>query len=76
MHLGEKPYKCKHCEKSFTQKGNLAKHQRQHQFVDLKARKVHQCKICMKKFTEKYNLKVSCLFQKPIINRLYILMKI
>ena len=59
MHMGDKPYKCTMCDKSFTQKGNLIKHNRQHQFWDLKSRKVHQCRVCLKKFTEKYNLKVS-----------------
>ncbi|CAI2361378.1 unnamed protein product [Moneuplotes crassus] len=57
MHRGEKPYKCTKCSKSYTQKGNLTKHMRQHQYKDLKSRKVHQCPLCPKKFTEKYNLK-------------------
>jgi len=42
MHRGEKPYRCNMCEKAFTQKGNLAKHKRQHEFSDLKSRKIHQ----------------------------------
>jgi hypothetical protein len=58
MHKGDTPYQCSHCDKSFTQRGNLVKHERQHKFVSLKARKVHKCLICTKSFTEKYNLKV------------------
>ena len=70
MHMGEKPYKCSQCPKSFTQKGNLAKHMRQHEYDNLKSRKVHHCTICNKKFTEKYNLKVSVQkwFNYPMIN--------
>ena len=58
MHNGETPYKCIECNKSFTQKGNLVKHERQHKFKSLKSRKIHKCSICTKCFTEKYNLKV------------------
>ncbi|CAI2384107.1 unnamed protein product [Moneuplotes crassus] len=57
MHMGDRPYKCAHCPKTFTQKGNLDKHMKQHEFKDLKSRKIHECHICHKKFTEKYNLK-------------------
>ncbi|CAI2385118.1 unnamed protein product [Moneuplotes crassus] len=57
MHMGDRPYKCAHCPKTFTQKGNLDKHMKQHEFKDLQSRKIHECHICHKRFTEKYNLK-------------------
>ena len=59
MHEGIRPFKCKHWPKSFTQKGNLKKHQIQHTIATLKERKRFKCHICNKGYTEKYNLEVS-----------------
>ena len=59
MHEGIRPYKCPHCPKSFTQKGNLKKHQIQHTISTLKDRKRFKCSVCGKAYTEKYNLEVS-----------------
>ena len=53
MHEGIRPYKCAHCPKSFTQKGNLKKHQIQHTISTLKERKRFICHICNKGYTEK-----------------------
>jgi len=47
------------CPKSFTQKGNLKKHAKQHVLKTLKERKRFQCKVCRKKYTERYNLMVG-----------------
>lgn len=58
MHEGIRPFQCKHCPKSFTQKGNLKKHQIQHTIATLKERKRFKCHICNKGYTEKYNLEV------------------
>lgn len=59
MHEGIRPFQCPHCPKSFTQKGNLKKHQIQHTISTLKERKRFKCHICGKGYTEKYNLEVS-----------------
>ena len=59
MHEGIKPYQCSLWRKSFTQKGNLKKHLKQHTLKSLKERKRFTCEICNKKYTERYNLIVS-----------------
>jgi uncharacterized Zn-finger protein len=59
MHEGIRPFKCKFCPKSFTQKGNLKEHQIQHSLTTLKERKRFKCTICGKGYTERYNLEVS-----------------
>lgn len=58
MHIGIKPFDCEVWGKSFTQKGNLKKHQRQHNREDVRDRKVHACHLCNKSYTERYNLRV------------------
>ncbi|CAI2383152.1 unnamed protein product [Moneuplotes crassus] len=57
-HLGIKPYSCPHCPRSFTQKGNLKKHMKQHSEPTLENRKKFVCTHCSSRYTEKYNLKV------------------
>ncbi|CAI2384580.1 unnamed protein product [Moneuplotes crassus] len=57
MHEGIKPYSCRICHQSFTQKGNLKKHLKLHDFPTVKERRRFQCKICHKKYTQSYNLK-------------------
>lgn len=61
MHEGIRPFQCKFWPKSFTQKGNLKKHQIQHTISTLRERKRFKCNICNKGYTEKYNLEVSCI---------------
>ena len=60
MHEGIKPYECKLCNKTFTQKGNLKKHNIvQHSDISLSDRKKFECSFCSCKYTERYNLTVS-----------------
>ncbi|CAI2366811.1 unnamed protein product [Moneuplotes crassus] len=57
VHLGQKPYQCKICQRGFIQKGNLTKHMKKHNEGGLHSRKIHKCEFCSKRFTEKYNMK-------------------
>ena len=67
MHEGIRPFRCKHCPKSFTQKGNLKKHQIQHTIATLKERKRFKCQVCNKGYTEKYNLEVMLIYINELI---------
>ncbi|CAI5791721.1 finger 883-like [Podarcis lilfordi] len=51
IHIGEKPYQCLKCEKSFNRKGSLTAHQRIHTLE-----KPFQCQECGKSFSWKTNL--------------------
>lgn len=44
-HTGEKPYKCKFCERAFAQSNDLVKHTRSHVGDN-----VYQCNQCPKAF--------------------------
>ena len=60
MHEGIKPFACTLWGKTFTQKGNLKKHNIvQHSTESLEERKKFRCDICNKGYTERYNLVVS-----------------
>ena len=64
MHNGVRPYKCKHWDKSFTQKGNMRKHLIQHYQPDLSSRKRFKWEYCRSSFTERYNYRVSQILLK------------
>ena len=51
-HGGEKPYKCRFCEKAFAQSVKLKRHERTHT-----GERPFQCQVCKHSFTTKYNLK-------------------
>ncbi|CAI2359556.1 unnamed protein product [Moneuplotes crassus] len=57
MHQGVKPFICSICSNTFTQKGNLKKHMRQHINRNVRDRKIHKCRVCPKSYTERYNLR-------------------
>ena len=59
MHLNIKPFQWSICGAAFTQKGNMIKHQKQHEMQKTLKQKIHKCKFCYKSYTEKYNLKVN-----------------
>lgn len=61
MHKGVKPYSCKYCFKSFTQKGNLKKHLKTHLLPNIESRKRYKCDLCGSSYTERYNYKVSAI---------------
>ena len=64
MHEGIKPFACTLWGKTFTQKGNLKKHNIvQHSTESLEERKKFRCDICDKGYTERYNLVVSINFK-------------
>ena len=58
MHEGVRPYVCKYCSRTYTQKGNMIKHMRRHTQPNVDSRRAYICEFCNHGYTEKYNLKV------------------
>ena len=44
VHFKNRPYKCKYCPKSYTQKGNMMKHQKIHEQPELDDRRLYKCR--------------------------------
>ena len=51
IHVGEKPFKCRHCDKLFNNRSNLVQHERSHT-----GEKPFKCKHCDKSFSRSSHL--------------------
>ena len=52
MVVGEKPFKCKNCNKAFAQRANLKKHEMLHLGI-----RPHGCPVCSKTYSQYANMK-------------------
>jgi hypothetical protein len=59
LHEGLRPHRWDWWGKTFSQRGNLKKHVRQHINPDVNDRKRFKCRYWEKGYTERYNLKVG-----------------
>lgn len=63
LHTGEKPYKCKYCERKFVQVANLRRHLRVHT-----GERPYACDMCTSRFSDSNQLKAHMLIhnnEKP-----------
>ena len=58
-HTGEKPYKCRVCEKAFSDKGNM----RRHEVIHTSRGAIYICEQCGKYFTARRSLKAHQQYQ-------------